>query len=257
MAILELRRRPAARWALIFAAAAAIHAAALLIHLGATCEQAPASPAVKYAVLAPPAEEERAAAEAAPADHRVGGGLLRGLLAEPPQTRGAQAGRSHLAVRSREPLRSEDGAVTAAVRPCPAMEGSDVALSAGALGATGNGGEAEYPARAARSTGGTEARFETAAPAAVQVLRLAGKPIYPRACRQGLCRHGQPCEGSGEWRVYVAAGGGKPVKIECAKRMECELQNDSIRRFFAEARFPRTKEATVYIIPVRMYIGEE
>jgi len=110
--------------------------------------------------------------------------------------------------------------------------------------------------------GGTGTGFGAAANAtspqtSVQQLHLAGKPVYPRACRQGLCRHGPPCEGCSEWRIHVSPEGGKPLKIECLKRMECELQNASIRKFFAEAGFPRTGRAIVYVIPVRMFTRKE
>jgi len=106
--------------------------------------------------------------------------------------------------------------------------------------------------------GGTGAGFggvasTTSPQTALQQLRLAGKPVYPRACRQGLCRHGSPCEGCSEWRIHVSPEGGKPLKIECLKKMECELQNASIRKFFAEADFPRTGLTSAYVIPVRMF----
>ena len=91
-----------------------------------------------------------------------------------------------------------------------------------------------------------------APPAPREALRLPGKPAYPRACRQGLCRNGQPCEGTSQWQVTVPAAGGKPLKIECLKKMDCELQNASIRKFFADSKFAPTNEDSVYLFPVTM-----
>ena len=86
---------------------------------------------------------------------------------------------------------------------------------------------------------------------------MAPEPEYTRTCRQGLCRYGQRWEGCSEWRIHVSPEGGKPLKIECLKKMECELQNASILKFFAEADFPRTGRSSVYVIPVRMSTRKE
>jgi hypothetical protein len=85
---------------------------------------------------------------------------------------------------------------------------------------------------------------------------LKGQPSFPRACRQGLCRRGTPCEGNSEWRVSVPAGGGAPTKIEAISQMDCELQNASIRKFFNDYKFPASERARVYIFPVKMRITQ-
>lgn len=85
---------------------------------------------------------------------------------------------------------------------------------------------------------------------------LKGQPSFPRACRQGLCRRGTPCEGNSEWRVSVAASGGAPTKIEAVSQMDCELQNASIRKFFSDYKFPASERARVYIFPVKMRITQ-
>ena len=94
-------------------------------------------------------------------------------------------------------------------------------------------------------------------PAPAPQLRLSGRPEYPRSCRQGLCRAGQPCEGSSKWKVTVAAAGGKPLKVECLEPMLCELQNASIRKFFQQSDFPKTEQASVYVFPVKMFVHDE
>lgn len=94
-------------------------------------------------------------------------------------------------------------------------------------------------------------------PAPTEALRLPGKPLYPRSCRQGLCRGGQPCEGSSKWKVTVAAAGGKPLRVECLEPMLCELQNASIKKYFQQSDFPKTEQASVYVFPVKMYVQDE
>jgi len=83
-------------------------------------------------------------------------------------------------------------------------------------------------------------------------MLLAGLPDYPRACRRGLCRNGRPCESSSIWKIWVAAQGGTPTKIQCFDPMECELQNASIRKYFSEQNFPKTAAPTAYMFTVPM-----
>lgn len=86
----------------------------------------------------------------------------------------------------------------------------------------------------------------------VQTLRIPGKPIYPKACREGLCRQGRPCEGTSSWEVWVAAEGGRPTKVECVKRMPCELQNASTQMYFQTHEFPKTDQPMTYLFNVTM-----
>jgi len=85
---------------------------------------------------------------------------------------------------------------------------------------------------------------------------LKGQPNYPRACRQGVCRNGVPCEGSSEWRVTVGPSGGAPSKIEAVSTMDCELQNASVRKFFSDYKFPASERTRIYIFPVKMRITQ-
>src|SRR5262249_34890514 len=112
--------------------------------------------------------------------------------------------------------------------------GSSVRGSGGAEGgstagtATGNGSGVAGVARGS-GQGGKDLFSRVADQMVSEQQRssfmLKGQPAYPRSCRQGLCRHGVPCEGSSEWRVTVPAGGGTPTKIEAISQMDCELQN--------------------------------
>ena len=88
-----------------------------------------------------------------------------------------------------------------------------------------------------------------------QTLRLSGRPMYPKACREGLCRDGRPCEGTGSWEITVAAEGGRPLKVECLQRMPCELQNASTRQFFSEREFPKAAKTMTYIFNVTMQMS--
>ena len=83
-------------------------------------------------------------------------------------------------------------------------------------------------------------------------LRIPGRPIYPKACRDGLCRQGRPCEGVSVWKVSVPADGGVPFNIECIQSMECELQNASIRKFFSTVSFPGSTRVMTYLFTVPM-----
>lgn len=156
-----------------------------------------------------------------------------------------------------------------AARPEPSLRHVDAPLHADALPPEQNSGGEAAGKPGAATTGDEMAgfRLESGAgrgtsefsrivnamnpPMSREALKL-GKPAYPRACRQGLCRNGRPCEGSSEWKIFVAAAGGKPARVEAVKKMECELQNASIRKFFSESVFPKTNEDAVYLFPVTM-----
>lgn len=153
---------------------------------------------------------------------------------------------------------------------------SDAPLSAGEVGAgtgTGSGSSSSNATGSAAGTGdgvsghvaasgqGGKDLFSRVANQMIgehqrSSFALKGQPSFPRACRQGLCRRGTPCEGNSEWRVSVSAGGGAPTKIEAISQMDCELQNASIRKFFSDYKFPASERARVYIFPVKMRITQ-
>lgn len=258
MALLRHRCRPAARWAGILTVALAIHMAPLGLYLHTADGTADAAVVTRYVVLATVPEEDPPAGESAPASLVLRPTLPPVSLAAPPEPPTSHAGQSDLPALSCKPAQTVERACAAALPRSPAcVDERDAALDAGPLGPA-SGSTAAQPA----SAGSARSIFDRAVDAisrqmAPQTLQLAGKPDYPRACRQGLCRHGQPCEGCSEWRVLAPAEGGKPARIECLRKMDCELQNASIRKFFAESRFPAAGRATVYLIPVRMYVHEE
>jgi len=184
-----------------------------------------------------------------------------------------------------DPLGIPNGPVNGA-RGGPLAEGTDSPLAAGPIGegfgtgtgrGTGNGAGAGLGGSGIGAPGGRgggaggEGRGQLGkgggnaidrkidamrGPATVPALRLPGKPMYPSACRSGLCRSGTACQGNSEWKVAVSASGGQPTKVDAVRKMECELQNASIRKFFNETKFPATGEDCVYQFPVTMMLQD-
>ncbi|HYG77967.1 MAG TPA: hypothetical protein VEK08_23380 [Planctomycetota bacterium] len=56
--------------------------------------------------------------------------------------------------------------------------------------------------------------------------------------------------------MWVSAEGGRPTRVEAVKKMDCELQNAAIRKWFSEAKFPSSGSDCVHQIPVKMMMEE-
>lgn len=64
---------------------------------------------------------------------------------------------------------------------------------------------------------------------------LSGKPDYPRACRRGECRHGEPCEGRCRFRVTVREAGGLPEKVELLQSAGCRRLDERALRWLEKS----------------------
>lgn len=64
---------------------------------------------------------------------------------------------------------------------------------------------------------------------------LSGKPDYPRSCRRGECRHGEPCEGRCRFRVLVRDAGGLPEKVELLQSAGCRRLDDRALRWLEKS----------------------
>lgn len=60
---------------------------------------------------------------------------------------------------------------------------------------------------------------------------LSGKPDYPRACRRGECRLGEPCEGRCRFRVTVRESGGVPENVELLQSAGCRRLDERALRW--------------------------
>ncbi|MCK6471994.1 MAG: hypothetical protein L6R28_09635 [Planctomycetes bacterium] len=64
---------------------------------------------------------------------------------------------------------------------------------------------------------------------------LSGKPDYPRSCRRGECRHGDPCEGRCRFRVTVREAGGLPQKVDLLQSAGCRRLDDRALRWLEKS----------------------
>jgi hypothetical protein len=255
-----MRTSSRGRWTLSVSLTLAVHAAVLAVSFALPCVAPPRSlAAIRVTTVVAETDDERAAPAQPIVLPALAAEELSAVIQPAPAVRDGLPPPTPLLHRRVAEQAPASGTMGGPARPLVAALDEDAPLVVGALSAadatetssaavTGAPGDRAPEGRDQVLSTARAAAFEPAAP-----LRLPGKPVYPRACRQGICRHGQPCEGTSDWKVFVAASGGKPVNIECARAMDCELQNRAIREFFAGAKFPATGRATVYVFPVSMH----
>lgn len=77
---------------------------------------------------------------------------------------------------------------------------------------------------------------------------LSGKPDYPRACRRGECRHGDPCEGRCRFRVTVREAGGLPEKVELLQSAGCRRLDDRALRWLEKSNIGVRGEGEVDVL---------
>ncbi|MCZ7646911.1 MAG: hypothetical protein M5U26_16750 [Planctomycetota bacterium] len=110
--------------------------------------------------------------------------------------------------------------------------------------AASQGGGAGAPRPGASSAGGGAAA--EGLPARAQ-LRLPGKPVYPRDCRAGHCKHGKPCEGVSVWRVAASEAGHPPAAVELLSGAGCANLDASVKRYLERSHMPSAGEFEVRI----------
>ena len=73
-------------------------------------------------------------------------------------------------------------------------------------------------------------------------IRLPGRPAYPHSCRMGICRHGAPCEGVGQWRLSARTAGALPDEVKMLKSAGCSLLDASTRKYLLHTPVPGAGE---------------